>query len=135
MDHENYPVALPSGQIYSISGLKSTSINNKFYCMITETWYDKEEAIKIYLTWKINDTCWINYGKIEIMKFWLSYLDVAGSLAWKALEDYVLYSCFLDFLFQLGFLEVVVLNHLFDELLGMRCFHKADSASSPPCAS
>ena len=69
------------------------------------------------------------------MKFWLSYLDNTGSLTWKALEDYVLYSCFLDFLFQLGFLEVVVLNHLFDELLGMRCLHKADSASSPACAS
>lgn len=71
MDHENYPVALPSGQIYSISGLKSTSINNKFYCMITETWYDKEEAIKIYLTWKINDTCWINYLENRDNEIWI----------------------------------------------------------------
>ena len=49
MDHENYPIALPSGQIYSISGLESISVD-KFYCMITETWYDKEESIKVYLT-------------------------------------------------------------------------------------
>lgn len=41
MDHENYPVCLPNGQIYSISGLKSTSLDNKYYCFSTNTWYDK----------------------------------------------------------------------------------------------
>ena len=73
--------------------------------------------------------------EIEIMKFWLSYLDYAGSLAWKALEDYVLDTDFFDFLFQLGFFVIVVLNHLFDEFLGMRSFDETDCASSPSSAS
>lgn len=46
MDHENYPVILPSNQIYSLNGLEQTKklikMNNgqvaeKYYCLITNT--------------------------------------------------------------------------------------------------
>lgn len=49
MDHENYPVALPSKYIYSVSALGQTEKKDEYYCAVTETYYPKEEAKKVYL--------------------------------------------------------------------------------------
>jgi hypothetical protein len=58
MDHENYPMMLPSHQIYSMKGLESTKKMIKhtsgkhieqYYCKFTSTWYNKEQAKKVYL--------------------------------------------------------------------------------------
>lgn len=58
MDHENYPVMLPSYQIYSFKGLEDTKkttktnngkVNEEYYCKFTETWYNKEFAKKVFL--------------------------------------------------------------------------------------
>lgn len=49
MDHENYPVVLPSKYIYSISALEKTEKNEEYYCAVTETYYRKEDARKVFL--------------------------------------------------------------------------------------
>lgn len=49
MDEENYPVALPSGNIYSVSGLNASSEDEQYYCINTETWYPKSQAKKVFL--------------------------------------------------------------------------------------
>jgi hypothetical protein len=50
MDHENYPVMLPSYQIYSLRGLEDNKkvtkgsngkVVEEYYCKFTETWYNK----------------------------------------------------------------------------------------------
>ena len=45
----NYPVALPNGQIYSLTGLTQTEVNGSYYCPITQTAYPKSEAKKVFL--------------------------------------------------------------------------------------
>ncbi len=77
----------------------------------------------------------MNKKRILIIKFYLSYLDDASSLAWKTLEDDVLDPYSRDFLLQLGLLEIIVFDHLLDELLRMRGLHKADSATTPASTS
>ena len=52
MNEQNYPIVLPNGQIYSLSGLQSTSKNGKYYCMISQKWFRKSESRKVFLTWK-----------------------------------------------------------------------------------
>lgn len=58
MDHENYPVMLPSYQIYSLRGLEDNKkvtkgsngkVVEEYYCKFTETWYNKQLAKKVYL--------------------------------------------------------------------------------------
>lgn len=49
MDHENYPVVLPSKYIYSSSALSASEVDEQYYCAVTETYYKKEEARKVYL--------------------------------------------------------------------------------------
>jgi hypothetical protein len=48
MDEENYPVALPSNHIYSMSGLAEGERTGEFFCKVTETWYPKEQAKRVY---------------------------------------------------------------------------------------
>ena len=49
MNEENYPLALPSGNIYSVSGLNETSKDEFYFCMNTETWYPKSQSRKVFL--------------------------------------------------------------------------------------
>lgn len=50
MDEENYPVALPSGHIYSISGLTATAPSeHEYWCPVTQTRYPSIQARKVYL--------------------------------------------------------------------------------------
>jgi macrophage erythroblast attacher len=49
MDEKNYPVALPNGHIYSISGLSQTEREGCYYCPITNTSYVKSSAKKVFL--------------------------------------------------------------------------------------
>ncbi len=49
MDNENYPVALPSSHIYSLSTLTASEEEDRYYCSVTETFYKKEEARKVFL--------------------------------------------------------------------------------------
>ena len=49
MDHENYPMMLPSKHIYSISALRASETSEEYYCAITDTSYKKTEARKVFL--------------------------------------------------------------------------------------
>lgn len=49
MNEENHPMALPSGQIYSTTGLNDTQKNGFYYCLVTQTWYPKNMAKKVFL--------------------------------------------------------------------------------------
>lgn len=49
MDEVNYPVALPSGHVYSISGLRETELEGGYYCLVTQTVYAKPLAKKVFL--------------------------------------------------------------------------------------
>ena len=49
MDNENYPVVLPSKHIYSYSALKASATEEEFKCELTDTYYKKSDARKVFL--------------------------------------------------------------------------------------
>ena len=88
MDHENYPVMLPSNQIYSLRGLEATKkvikpslgkYIEQYYCKFTSTWYNKEQAKKVYLAWDfdevINSMCFYNLLTVSLLILWFKLMD------------------------------------------------------------